>query len=341
MMSWFSFILLLFALSWAGVGMFRAYAIEKGMLDKPSQRSSHIAATARGGGVVIFLGWFALLAVFHFLGMINKAYIWNFLPALFIGFVGFRDDRKPMSADIRFVLQSITAVVSLFILGEGGTIIQSILPFSVPLPICFGLLIFIMVWFVNLYNFMDGADGIAAMQAIFVFGVGGYFLYQSGAYELATLGWGLVALLFGFLIWNWPTARIFMGDSGSYFLGFLMVLYALLSAKFYNLSPLFWIMLTAPFWFDASVTLVRRIIAKDNWRKPHRLHAYQRLIQVGWSHQQVLFSVIAVDVIISGLALFAFRDPRLMTFSCGMTLTLVVCLYLLIELKAPMYKKWY
>lgn len=338
-MYWTPFLLILFASSWALVGLFRWYAIDKGMIDVPNARSSHIAPTPRGGGVVFSFGWFVLLGVLYYYGIVVEYYLWLFAPLLLVAVLGFWDDHHDLSMTTRLLIQCIAALACLFILEEGGYLIAPYLP--LPLPLCFLALGFIIVWMINLFNFMDGADGIAATEALFIFAVGGFLLFEVRAYELATLAWGLVALLGGFLIWNWPTARIFMGDCGSCFLGMLVSTYALYSYLKFQMPLMVWVLLTAVFWFDASITLLRRILAGDNWRKPHKLHAYQRLIQLGWSHQRVLIGLIIVNTILSGLAIMVFRDPRLSYFALGIALVMLLCLYILIEIVRPMYKTWY
>lgn len=341
MLSWFIFILMLFGFSWAFVGIFRWYAIQKGLLDHPSERSSHIAPTPRGAGVIFFIGWLILLAVLHHYGMIGKSQLILFSPAAMVGILGFWDDHKDLSATMRFFIQCLAAAMSLMILGEGGELIQAWLPYAIPLPVCFFALVVAFVWMINLFNFMDGSDGIAATEAIFIFAISGYMLFKLNGYELGVLAWGLVALLAGFLTWNWPVARVFMGDSGSYFLGCTVTIYALVSYKYFDMPLMIWVILTALFWFDATITLLRRILAGEEWRKPHKSHAYQRLIQYGWSHQQVLMGAILVNCVLSALALMAFFDPRLMTFALTLALILVSCLYILVEIAKPMFKKWH
>ncbi|MBS0290060.1 MAG: glycosyltransferase family 4 protein [Proteobacteria bacterium] len=339
-MTWFSYVLLLLGLSWAFVGIYRWYAVEKGMLDEPNERSSHYAPTPRGGGVVFFLGWVIVLIVLAYLNIISKKYLWFFSPAILIGFLGFWDDHQDLSAGLRFIIQCIGAGIGLFLVNEGGYLIQPWLTW-LPLPICFLVLVVAMVWTINLFNFMDGADGIAATQGIFVFGVGGYLLFQYQAYELATLAWSLSALVSGFLLWNWPTARIFMGDSGSCFLGMMVALYAFLSYKLFQMPLMIWIILTGFFWFDATITLLRRILAGEEWRKPHRKHAYQRLIQSGWSHQKVLISYIGVNTVLAYLALLVYKQPQLSFFAFSFAVLFLLCLYILVEIVKPMYKNWH
>jgi Fuc2NAc and GlcNAc transferase len=275
----------------------------------------------------------------YFYGIISIDYIWYFLPAGLIGGIGFIDDRISLSVFPRLMGQSLAAIGLLFLLKEGGEVIQTYL--SLPLPICFMLLTFSIVWMTNLYNFMDGSDGLAAMEAIFVFGLGGFFLFEYQATELGVLAWGLSALLSGFLAWNWPTARIFMGDSGSCFLGFMIASYAFISYKSFSFPWQLWLILSGLFWFDATATLLRRLIAKDKWYKPHRLHAYQRLIQKGWSHQKVLLSALLLNTFLGGLAFVAYLDPRLLYFSLGVAIFLLTFIYILIEIAKPMYRHWY
>ena len=340
MMSWFSYFLLLFGLGWACVGLFRAYAEEKGMLDRPNDRSSHKIPTPRGGGVIFFVGWFLLLGFLRYIDYVSTEVAIYFLPVIIVGLIGFWDDHKGLSSETRFFFQILAAIAFLFLLSEGGMLVQDWLPWSIPLPLCFLFLVMGIVWFINLYNFMDGVDGFAATQAVFIFGISSYLLYTLQAYELSVLGVGLCALLVGFLTWNWPVARIFMGDCGSYFLGFLVIAYALLSHKYFNVPLSIWIILTGPFWFDATITLLRRIIARENWRQAHRSHAYQRMIQSGWSHQRVLLCLIALNAALGFLAVIAFFDHRLIPFSLGVTFSLLACTYIMVELAKPMFRRW-
>lgn len=338
-MTWIAFLFLLYGISWALVGLYREYAVDKGMLDQPNERSSHYAATPRGGGIVFFLCWIALVGTYLGFQWVSWDSVKYFVPVLLIGFVGFLDDRTSLSASIRFICQCIAATAFLFLIGEGGTLIQPLL--NLPLPICFVVMVLGMVWMTNLYNFMDGSDGMASQQAIFFFAMAGMFLFKASAPELGIFAWGLMALLCGFLTWNWPTARIFMGDSGSCFLGFIMASYALVGHKYYDIPLTVWAILTSLFWFDATVTLVRRMLKRENWRKAHRLHAYQRLIQFGWSHQRVLVGAIGVNCILATLAWVAYCDPRLEMFSLGLSVAVLACLYLMVEVAKPMYGTWY
>lgn len=285
--------------------------------------------------------WFGIIGFFYYKGWVGIDCVRLFVPAFLVSLMGFWEDRKGLSSVCRLIIQVCCAAGALLILLENGSMLYAWLPPIIPWPVCFGLLIFIIVWMTNLYNFMDGSDGLAASQGIFIFGVGGFLLFQYQATELGILAWSMAALLSGFLIWNWPTARIFMGDSGSYLLGFLTAIFAIVSIKYYDMPWIIWVLLTAFFWFDASITLIRRIIARQPWSQPHRLHAYQRLIQARWSHQSVLLWSIFLNTILSGLALMVHYDPRLMQFAVGAALVLLVCAYLLVEILKPMLKTWH
>jgi len=346
-MSWFAYLTLLLGLSCIGVGLFRAYAVDKGMLDEPGPRSSHIAPTPRGGGVIFFFGWLLLLVLLHHYRMLDPHYLLLFSPAVIVGLAGFWEDHKGLSAKARFAIQCLCAAASLHLLSEGGDILgfgvllQEWLPYPVPIEAAFAGLIFIMVWMVNLYNFMDGSDGMAAQQGMFIFTMGGLFLYHAQGYELAVVSWGLVALLGGFLIWNWPVAQVFMGDCGSYFLGFLVSVFALISYQYFQIPLTAWIILTSLFWFDATLTLVRRMLAGEKWYQAHRSHAYQRMLQHGWSHRKVLISAMLVNVVLSSLAFICVYDPRLQAFAFAGALILLTCLYLMVEATKPMFKPFY
>lgn len=338
-MTWTAYLLMLFGASWALVGLFRAHAIDRGMLDHPSERSSHYAPTARGGGVVFFGAWMALIGVLYITDNVSLTLVKIFAPVGLVGAIGFWDDTRGASKVIRLLFQSVAALLFLWMVTEG---VENVLV-EKNIPVLLSLLATVLgiVWMTNLFNFMDGSDGMAAQEAMFVFGMGGYFLLQQGAVALGILALGLVALLAGFLTWNWPVARIFMGDSGSYFLGFTLSMYAIIGDCYCGIPLVIWFILTGLFWFDATVTLVRRILHQEKWSTPHRLHAYQRLIQHGWSHQAVLLCAIMANTVLAGLAWIAFYDPRLQSFSIGVGVVFLTALYLLVEMVKPMYSDWY
>ena len=148
-----------------------------------------------------------------------------------------------------------------------------------------------MVWFINLYNFMDGVDGIASVEAIII------------CLMLFVFSWNIINILLiacvtGFLYWNWPKAKIFMGDVGSTQLGFILVVLGIYFHNTFRFSILNWIMLSSPFWFDATYTLFRRWRNKEQLSQAHRKHVYQRVVQAGFSHQKVNFFLILINIFI-------------------------------------------
>jgi Fuc2NAc and GlcNAc transferase len=187
-----------------------------------------------------------------------------------------------------------------------------------------------------MFNFMDGMDGLAAMEAIFVFGVGGYILWERSQSMMAASALVLAAAVAGFLVWNRPPARIFMGDAGSGFLGFMVGAFAVLSMVLYQVPILVWIILYAVFWYDATATLIRRILAKEKWYAAHRSHAYQRLHHLAkWSHARVLKHAIGLNLLLAALALIGYENPGLLPALLAIALILLTVVYGAIERIAP------
>jgi Fuc2NAc and GlcNAc transferase len=153
-----------------------------------------------------------------------------------------------------------------------------------------------MVWLVNLYNFMDGIDGIAGVEAVCAAGFGAGLLATHGMPGLAAVAAVLAASCAGFLFWNWPPAKIFMGDVGSGFLGFSFGLLAVGSAR--QQAPLLWpwLILLLLFVVDATVTLLRRFFGGERWYEAHRSHAYQHASR-RWGHRTVTQMVAALNVV--------------------------------------------
>ena len=157
------------------------------------------------------------------------------------------------------------------------------------------------VWMINLYNFMDGIDG-AATEAVTVSAIAGIILFVTGNGGLAMVCMALAFSVVGFLIWNWPPARIFMGDVGSGFLGFVFACLAIASENSGALPLVVWVVLLGVFVVDATVTLIRRFINKEKLYEAHRTHVYQLAVQAGFSHKQVTVTVCLINI---GLGLVA------------------------------------
>jgi len=332
-------VILAFVLSLLSVHRFRHFALVKGLVDNPNSRSSHKVATPRGGGLVFVLLWGIASVLLALFGAWVFEHVLVLLPgALIVAAIGYMDDHGGVSPARRALVHFAAALGCVFFLG--GVDALSLGAFKVHLGWLGALLaVFAIVWSVNLFNFMDGTDGIASVEALSVVGVGGAFLWQAGGAELAVSAWILAASVGGFLVWNWPKASIFMGDVGSGFLGFLIAAYALAGEIWYGVPALLWVILYVVFWFDATVTLLRRVTAGERWYSAHRSHAYQRLHHLGgWSHRKILWAVIGLNIIFGCLAVYgnAHRDQLF-----WLLLTSVVIagfLYAFIERIAPMYK---
>lgn len=258
-------------------GWVRRYALRRQLLDHPNERSSHTTPTPRGGGLSLIIGisvgiaWLSIQCI-----MPSNVSIISLSMVTVIAVISFIDDHKSIAANWRFLVHLLAACIAV-----GALPILPTLQFG-NLTINSGWLlapIYVigLVWLLNLYNFMDGIDGIAATEAILVTLTATAYFYWQGYY-----GWLLLCLLvsacnFGFLWWNWAPAKIFMGDIGSASLGFLVGLIALASAAETNVSIWSWLILLAPFIGDSTWTLLTRVITKQRWHQPHRSHAYQRL----------------------------------------------------------------
>jgi len=315
-------------------GLVRKAAIARSMLDHPNERSSHDTPTPRGGGVAIAAVILSFIAWSVASGALDRAEA----LALGVGGVavagtGLLDDLKSLPATYRLAIHLSAAIWAISWLGglpELTTGSGEVYLGLVGIP----LAVLGFVWSTNLFNFMDGTDGIAAVEAVSVAGVGGVLLLTRQAGPLAMLSLVIAAACLGFLWYNWSPAKIFMGDVGSGFLGFLLAGVALAS-EIGGYVPLFiWAILAAAFIVDATITFARRV-RHGHWRVAHRSHTYQRLVQAGWSHRRVAISVAFLNAVLGGLAAFATYHPPMMLPTVVGAFVLVIAVYLLVERLRP------
>jgi Fuc2NAc and GlcNAc transferase len=246
-----------------------------------------------------------------------------------VAIVGFLDDCKGVPALKRVLCHILAALIIMVLIAQEVAVPWWMFPVG----------LFLLVWSTNLFNFMDGTDGLAAIEAVFVLGVGGLLMRDAGAINLPPLMWLLSASLLGFLCFNWPKAKVFMGDVGSGFLGFVIAAIAIACYLAFDLSPGLWMILYAVFLFDSTVTLVRRVLHGDRWYEAHKLHAYQRLHQAGWSHAKILIGLIIVNLMLSAAALWAGRHPEALLWVDLAVFVGMASIYLGIERVKPMYSK--
>ncbi len=216
---------------------------------------------------------------------------------LTVALIGFIDDRRPVPASIRLMIHVAAAVWALVWLG--GLSPLRVADHIVQLGVAgYVLGVLCIVWTLNLFNFMDGIDGFAASEAVFI-GVGSALVAAIGGSSAAAIGVDLVlaAAGCGFLFFNWPPARIFMGDVGSGFVGFTIAVLALATTRQDSSAPWEWLLLGAVFFVDATVTLVRRIARGERPQDAHRDHAYQWLARRWKSHRSVTLTAMLINVI--------------------------------------------
>lgn len=277
----------------------RRYALSRSLMDIPNARSSHSVPTPRGGGVAIVLSFLLALPLLASLGVIG----WEPAAALLgagagIAVLGFLDDHGHIAARWRLLGHFAAAVWALSWLG--GLPPLTFFGFSLDMGwLGHGVAAVYLVWLLNLYNFMDGIDGIASVEAICVC-LGGALLYLlSGTAPLTdvVLPVLLAAAVLGFLFWNFPPARIFMGDAGS---GFLGITIGVLSIQAAWVSPQLlwaWLILLGVFVVDATFTLFRRLLRGDKVYEAHRSHGYQYASRQYGRHLPVTIAVLLINLL--------------------------------------------
>jgi UDP-N-acetylmuramyl pentapeptide phosphotransferase/UDP-N-acetylglucosamine-1-phosphate transferase len=283
-----SLILMSFALTWS----IMRYSLTRNILDIPNERSSHTHPTPRGGGLAIVIS-----------GSLDRNLYFALLCGVLLAVISLIDDLFDIKPLVRLIAHTTTALASLIFLDG----IHQVLFFGkeiFPNIVLYVITIVGMVWFINLYNFLDGIDGYASVEAIMMSLA--LFLFSGNSITLI-----LIASVSGFLIWNWPKARIFMGDVGSTQLGFILVVLGIYLHNERNFSIIYWLILAAPFWFDATLTLYRRWRRKEKLSQAHRKHIYQRLVQSGFSHLQVDIFLSLLNVILIVAVYFCIKHNSL------------------------------
>lgn len=315
----------------AFVGLVRVQLLRRGILDRPNERSSHDVPTPRGGGLGLLAALLPVwVAIPFFLPAAPAANasataLWAIpLAAFFLAGVSWIDDIKTIGPLPRLGAQFAAALVGAFLIE--GAVFQGILPGPLDLiVVTIG-----WVWFINLFNFMDGIDGISGVEA-FMIGGGLLLIGLVGTLPLdATHGQALAiaAAAAGFLVWNWPPARIFLGDSGSVPLGYLLgwLLLSLAAGGAWQAAailPLYYLA-------DATITLVRRVARGEKFWHAHRDHFYQAAIRRGLSHARVSSAIAVVNLLLVGLALISVQadlgplGPWLALLAAGILVALLL-----------------
>jgi Fuc2NAc and GlcNAc transferase len=316
-------------------GLARRIAVARSVLDVPNERSSHTSPTPSGGGLAIVAVVLSGVAILWVTGVLGRGESWAILGGgALVAVVGWLDDRRSLGASTRLAAHVVAAGWALWWLGgmpflTTGHDVHSLGMFGTVLA---GLAI---VWAINVTNFMDGIDGLAAGEVVTVTLTAALLLAEAHP-PLAAAAALTGGAALGFLPWNWRPARIFMGDTGSGFLGFVLAVLAVASERAGALPALVWIVLYAVFATDATVTLLRRAWRGERWYSAHRSHAYQRAVQAGWSHARVTATVLLVNV---GLGLLAWRAaarPELLGAALAAAAGVTGLAYCLVERQRPM-----
>lgn len=293
---WILLLGLAWSVSYLFTGQVRRYALSRSILDVPNERSSHQTPTPRGGGLAIVLS---------FLGTVVFLYFFNGLPSqlalgllgsgLVVALIGFLDDHGHIAARWRLLAHFAAASSALYWLGKPPVLL---LP---GIAIESGWLGWVLaalylVWLLNLYNFMDGIDGIAAGEAVSVsLSAAALAVICDLPFEYVLLPLILAACVAGFLVWNFPPARIFMGDAGSGFLGIVLGVMSLQAARVNPDLLWAWLILLGVFVVDATLTLLRRLFRGERVYEAHRSHAYQFASRRYRAHRPVTLAVLVIN----------------------------------------------
>ena len=283
-------------IAWLGTGALIPLLRRRAVLDRPNERSLHTIPTPRGGGIAvvsaILVAWWALTR----LGLLPPPAAPILVGALILAAVSWADDLRGLPAVVRLAVQLVAIGLVLRAQLPAGPVFQGWLS-----PALDGIATAVVwLWFVNLFNFMDGIDGLAGSEAAAI-GVGLLLFAAIGVGQnpgLAVLAAAIVAAAGGFLVWNWAPGRIFLGDVGSvplgYLLGFLLLDQAARGRwKLALILPLY-------FLADGTITLLRRLARRERVWEGHRSHFYQRAVQRGFGHAAIVERVIAANIVLIG-----------------------------------------
>jgi len=256
------------------------WALKSGMITAPGPRQSHLVATPTGAGLGLVFSIILVSSLLWLFWGLPPGWLAGVIPGvLLLAFIGWLDDKYGVSSVIRLLIQ---LAVSLCLL----TCVP--LQFSLTELSLFLTAIFAIVWLMNLYNFMDGSNGMAGFQGVFAGIVFALLFYLDGQLEMALLALVMAAACLGFLPLNFPVARVFMGDVASVPLGFLIASFSIYGIYTGSVNISIALLIMSVFIVDATLTLLTRVISREQWYTAHAQHVYQRLIAQGWSHQRVL-----------------------------------------------------
>lgn len=263
------------------------YARMLSIMDKANHRSSHVGVTPRGGGIAFVLVYYVVIICYYFFysEMFDNFLVVILFGSLIMATCGWLDDFKGLSVGMRFAIQIVTVLISTLYLPRAWIIL--------PIIIEKAIITLAWIWFINLFNFMDGTDGYAVQESFFI--CLGLFLLGLSTGNIALI---LSFSVLGFLKVNYPKAKIFMGDVGSVFLGYILGGLIVNSIANNELSITQAIVLTSLFLFDATYTLIKRGLQRKKVWKSHREHWYQRSNIIGASHGTIFYIGVVYNLIV-------------------------------------------
>lgn len=313
--------------AWRITGWVRRYALNRMILDYPNQRSLHSVPTPRGGGISISLSVVicaVLLWVVELLPIqIMMAVVGG---GLIVAIVGWLDDNFNISIVWRAVSYLLSSLWACFWIFNGDARFEG---YEI---INYIIWMFAISWMTNLYNFMDGSDGLAASQAVCTGLMASLLLSDQAGLSILLIVLG--GACSGFLIWNWPPAKIFMGDVGSCVIGFIFGAMALVTWANGTLSLAVWLIMLSIFISDSSLTLAKRILSGDKWYQAHRKHGYQLIVQGGTSHKHLVYLILFINILfILPLSYVATQSRDYEWFITAGVYILLGSLWLFIQLK--------
>jgi Fuc2NAc and GlcNAc transferase len=288
--------IILLILSFLLTYFIKNYAIKKSLVAEVNDRSSHSVPTPHGGGIAIAVTWFLGLGYLFVTNEIDDTLFYALSFGVIISVLSFFDDIYELSPKLRLIVQASVAGFGIYFIGGLESINFGI--FTIENQIITNIFAFFMIiWFINLYNFLDGINGYAGSEAVFL-ALAGFVLFGGGHFIV------LAVAVLGFLFWNWNKAKIFMGDVGSTLLGYNIAIFTLYYANQESTSLWIWIILFGVFWFDATLTLLQRRRNGEQLSQAHKKHAYQRLTQSGWSHYKVTNYSIGLNLVLFTIVYF-------------------------------------
>ncbi len=274
-----------------GCGLIKYVATKRSvLLDVPNERSAHSQPMPRGGGGPMAVAALLAIALIGFVRpeLLAKPWIMSLcLGGGAIALLGWLDDCFSLPVLPRFLVH----------LGASAWAVWWLCPPETTPGMRLALTLWV-AWSINYYNFMDGLDGLAGSEAVFVGLAGGYIAGRLGLLGPMTVAWIIAAAALGFLFWNWPPAKVFLGDAGSGFLGYAFGCISIAGGMHFAAGFGTWVILLALFWLDATITLLRRIIRGEKFWQAHREHFYQQAVQRGYSHLTVVLVFIMVNMLL-------------------------------------------